>query len=182
MNSIVSEVYSEALFDLGKENNSLDSKQKDLVYIKRILDENEDLRKLLQNPNVQKSDKKEVVDTIFAGVDRESLNFVKVLIDKSRFNYINDIFDGFFKRYDKENNIARGVLTSARPMPEEDLKTIKVALTKKLDKKVELDVDVDPSLMGGFSIKIDGKLIDNSLKNRLLDLKSSLKERGELWI
>lgn len=180
MNSIVSEVYSDALFDLGKQNNSLDSKQKDLVLIKRILDENKDLSKLLQNPNVQKSDKKQIIDQIFSDLDKESLNFLKVLIDKSRFNYINDIFDGFFNKYYQENNIAIGVLTSARQMQDDDIEAIKEVLSKKLGKKVELDVKVDPNLMGGFSIKIDGKQIDNTLKNRLLDLKSSLKKRGEL--
>lgn len=180
MNSLISQVYSDALFDLGKENNSLDIKQKDLVFIKRILDENEDLKKLLQNPNIQKSDKKEIVENIFSNIDKQSLNFIKVLIDKSRFNYINDILDGFFSKYYDENNIARGILTTARSMDKEDIDTIKKALSKKLDKKVELDVNIDPKLMGGFSIKIDGKLIDNSLKNRLLDLKGSLKKRGEL--
>lgn len=178
MSSNISQVYSDALFELALADETLDSKKDNLLYIKTVLDENEGLNKILQNPNVHKDEKKNLVDQVFPDLEKHTLNFVKILIDKSRFYFFDDIFSSFLKKYNDKNNIARGLLTSSREMSNEDKETIMNSLSKKLGKQVELDYAIDPNLIGGFSVKIDGKLIDNSIKSRLLDLGSSLKKRG----
>lgn len=62
-------------------------------------------------------------------------------------------------------------------MDQEDVEKIKQSLSEKLGKKVELSQELDPSLIGGFLVTIDGKMIDNSLKHKLTNLKTSLKEK-----
>lgn len=177
MNSKISQVYSEALFKLGDERNSLDSIKDDLVYVKNTLDENEELKGILRNPNVSKSDKKDILDKLFTSVEKDVNNFVKILLDKSRFFYFDDIVNDFIEKFNQAKNIAVGQLISARELSNEDVDMIKKSLSKKFGKTVELNQEIDPDLIGGFQVKLDGKMIDNSLKGRLSSLKSSLKEK-----
>lgn len=177
MNSKISEVYSDALFKLGVETDSLDSMKNDLVFVKQVLKENEDFKRILQNPNVKKEDKKEMLSKVFSGIDIHILNFAKILIDKSRFFYFDDIVESFIYKYNEVNSVAQGILTSVREMDPEDIETIKETLSKKFGKKVELDHVIDSNLIGGFSVMLDGKMIDNSLQGKLSSLKSSLREK-----
>ena len=177
MNSKISQVYSEALFKLGEEKNSLDSIKDDLVYVKNTLDDNEELKSILRNPNINKADKKAMLDQIFNTIEKDALNFVKILIDKSRFFYFDDVVNDFIGKFNDAKDIAVGDLISARELSMEDVDSIKESLSKKFGKTVELNQVIDPDLIGGFQVKLDGKMIDNSLKGRLSNLKSSLKEK-----
>lgn len=177
MNNKASLVYSEAFFELSKEKDKLDEHKKDLEYIYQTIEEYEDIENILNNPNVLKEDKKDFIQKIFGDLENDSMNLLKVLIDKSRFNIFKDLVKNFKKRYNKENNIAEGFIYSASKLEDEDISNIEQILTKKLEKKVELTNSIDESLIGGVSVFVEGKRIDNSIKNRLETLKSSLKER-----
>lgn len=177
MNSMIYQVYSEALFKLGVDKNLLSTYKKDLRLVEDTIKSNDDLRSLLTNPRVEKEDKKEIVSSVFGGIERDSLNFIKVLIDKQRLDYFDGILDSFVSMCNDQEGVAEATITSARPLDKEDLEAIKVGLSKKLGKKIELKELLDPDLIGGFSVRVGGQMIDNSIKERLLNLESSLKEK-----
>lgn len=179
MNDAVVKVYSDAFFDLSSEKNKLDTHKKDLKYIIEIFNENEQLNNLIDNPVVSNEDKKELISKIFVGIDIDSKNLLNVLIDNKRFTIFEDLVRDFNKKYNYANNILEGVVYSTRKLDSEDFKNLENALNKKFDKKVELTNIIDESLIGGISIYVDGKRIDNSIKNRLDSLKAHLLKEGE---
>lgn len=181
MNNSVSNVYSEALFDILIEKNSLNKGRDDLKNFKNLINENPDIIKVLANPNILKEDKKDLIDKLMGDSIKEISNFIKVLIDKQRFSEFNSIYEHFTKRYYDHENIEKGLVFSARELEAKDIEKIEQSISKKINKKVELENVLDESLIGGFTVKLDGKFIDNSIKGRLSNLSSSLKEkRGEL--
>lgn len=181
MNNPISNVYSEAFYELSNENNNLKTNKDELLSFKNILEDNPKLKVILENPNIEKEDKKELISNILVNFDPNLINLIKVLIDNQRFNQFEAITEDFVKRYNDKENIGQGIVYSARHMSREDIAEIEKSLGKKLDKKVELENILDESLIGGFTVKLDGKFIDNSIRGRLEGLRSSLKEkRGEL--
>lgn len=177
MNNQASRVYSQAFFDLSKDTNNLDKHMEDLIEISQTLRDFPDINKLLNNPNVSKEDKKEMISNIFKNIDNKTLNLIKVLIDKSRFVVFNDLVRDYKNQYNKEKNIAEGIVYSANKLETQELENLARILEKRLNKKVELENQIDESLIAGISVFIDGRRIDNSIKQRLDNLKSSIKER-----
>lgn len=180
MNNHVSKVYSEAFFTLSLEKDKLDIHKKDLLEIEKVLNEYEEINQLLLNPNVTKDDKKQLISKVFSDIDVDTLNLLKVLIDKSRFLVFKELVKEYRKNYNINKNIAEGIVYSANKLDQSDLNNLILILEKKFEKKVELENKIDETLIGGISVFIDGKRIDNSIKSRLEVLRSSLKERG--WI
>lgn len=180
MNNRVSKVYSEAFFTLSLEKDKLDIHKKDLLEIEKVLNEYEEINQLLLNPNVTKDDKKQLISKVFSDIDVDTLNLLKVLIDKSRFLVFKELVKEYRKNYNINKNIAEGIVYSANKLEQSDLNNLILILEKKFEKKVELENKIDETLIGGISVFIDGKRIDNSIKSRLEVLRSSLKERG--WI
>lgn len=142
------------------------------------MNEYEEINQLLLNPNVTKDDKKQLISKVFSDIDVDTLNLLKVLIDKSRFLVFKELVKEYRKNYNINKNIAEGIVYSANKLDQSDLNNLILILEKKFEKKVELENKIDETLIGGISVFIDGKRIDNSIKSRLEVLRSSLKERG----
>lgn len=179
MNDNVVNVYSKAFFQLSSEKNKLDVHKENLSHIKEIFDKNEEFSRIIKNPNISKIDKKEAISEVFSDVDRDALNLLNVLIDKSRFDILGDLVRDFNKKYNESNGIMEGIVYSVNELSDEDINDIKHALEKKFSKKIELENVLDKSLISGVSIYLDGKRIDNSIKNRLEMLKTQLTKEGE---
>lgn len=179
MNNLVSEVYSKAFFDLSKDKEKTEDHMKDLSYVGEVLKENPKLRDILNNPNIDKNDKKELLSKIFLDIDGYTKNFLAILVDKSRFSDIDPIIRAYTKQYDGFHNISRGIVYSTESLSEEEIESLRKVLSNKFQKKVELENRIDEELIAGISVKLDGKVIDNSIKARLENLRRSLKnERG----
>ena len=172
-------VYSEAFFELSKEKNNLDIHKKDLNEVNNILKEYSQLNRILTSPSIEKEAKKEVFSEVFKDLEKDALNLAFVLIDKSRFSIFEDLTREFNKKYNEEKNIEEGIVYSIKELTESQMKDLENVLNKKFDKKVELVNKIDESLIGGISIELEGKRIDNSIKNRLTSLKAHLMKEGE---
>ena len=177
MSNTVSDVYSDAFFELSLEKNSLLENAKQIKRLGDLLEENQALRRIFENPNIDKTEKKEILDQLFTDTNIETLNFAKVLIDKQRFGQLDDIIHAFLEKTDRHQGISRGFIYSARPLEKEQVAQISKVVSEQINKQVELENKLDENLIGGFTVMVDGKYIDNSLKGRLEDLKSSLKQK-----
>ncbi len=175
MNNLAGSVYGEAFFELAVEKNKLDIFKKDLEDVKDVFDAHEDLVGLLENPNVTKDDKKKVIDQIFASLDKDSRNLLKVLIDKNRINIFREIKNAYMERFYKERQILTGVVYTTELLSQEELKKLEESLSKKYNKQVELKNEIDKKLIAGLSIAIDGQIIDDSVRAKLDGLRRSLK-------
>lgn len=176
MNNLVSEVYSNAFFELSQEQGNANKHKEDLDFVWKVLDENPKLRIILNNPNIDKIEKKDIISKIFVGISNYTQNFLNILIDKSRFGCFDEITKAFVKKYNEANGISQGIVYSTKILEKSDIENLEEILSKKFDKKVELKNIIDKELIGGISISIDGKKIDNSIKSRLENLRRSLKE------
>jgi F-type H+-transporting ATPase subunit delta len=177
MEELVAKRYSNALFEVALEGNTLDKTGEELSFITDALNEHPDLFKAIKSPLIKPVEKKEMMKNIFSKhLSRELLNFLYVLIDKSRSAQLKEISTEYHKLLARHNNTIEAVATTAVSMTEEQITELTDKLTKTSGKTVTLTNAVDPSIIGGVFIQIGDKIIDGTLKRRLREIEDRLKE------
>ena len=169
--------YAVALFELANEAKKLELYQEETKAISNILKDNKEFLNLLTNQFINKDDKKQLLDNVFKNkVDVMVLNFLKLLVDKQRFNITLDVFKEFNSLANDYRGIKEGILYTASLLDEAKVKAIEAKIAQKIGKKVELTMVNDETLIGGFKVVISDLVIDNSIKNKLESLKNDLVE------
>jgi F-type H+-transporting ATPase subunit delta len=163
--------YGSALYqaarELGKEKQILEEAQALVGVLKESL---------LDNPTISPKEKKMVVQQIFEGrVCDELLNLLYVLLDKRRARNFPSIVKTYKKLIDKEHGVSYGKIFSVQPLSAARLKEFEEETSKLLRSRVSLENETDQSLIGGVKIFVEGKVLDASLRTRLLDLGNTFK-------
>lgn len=177
MAELIAKRYAEALFEVAQEDNNLQPVREELNFVGKCLKENQDFEKLLNTPLVNSSEKKEIFTNIFKDqFSSEILNFLYILVDKGRINFIHDIIKEFNHMMDASKNMVEGVAITAVDLDKETLLKLQVQLSMASGKNVKLQNKVDKQIIGGVLVKIGDKVIDATLKNRLGHLKQQLSQ------
>ena len=171
MASLIDRTYAEGLFELACDKGLIKEVNANFYDVVKILEKSEELRMVLANPNISKSEKKELLDKLFAFSNKYLLNFLKLLVDKNRLGNCKNIYLSYFQEYIKYYQIQMVEVTSANSLSDKHLRSLQELFEKKLKKEVQMIVTVDPELLGGLRVKINDEIIDNSLNKRLDELK-----------
>ncbi len=169
-------IYADSLIQAGKDGAmKFDDILKDLNTINEITSQSKDLVQVMENPAIDDKTKYEIIDSVFSGqINNKIINFLKVLIDKKRFNELDNIIQAYSDELDKINNIKRVEVVSAVELTDEQIKKLTEKLQNKLQKNIIISREINKDIIGGLVIKIDDDVIDNSLKNKLESLSKNI--------
>lgn len=164
--------YAAALFLLAREGGNETAFADGLTAAKVQFDENPAYVDMLASPVIPKSERLDALKTAFAGaLPDEVLVFMQLLCQNGHIRSFHACYDAYMEAYREMQKISVAHITSAAPLRDEE----KAALTQKLCEQsghtVRAEYTVDPALIGGITVEIDGTVIDGSLKNRLRELK-----------
>ncbi|AIO17950.1 ATP synthase subunit delta [Candidatus Izimaplasma bacterium HR1] len=168
--SYVAFQYAEALYALALEEKQVDEVLTNFEAFNNAQDE--DISKFLNHPKITKKNKKEVVGK--AITNSLFKNFVFVLIDNSRIEYLDDCLSEFKVINDNQNKVMNVVVYSKEILAISDLNKLKNNLGMKHNRKVMIKNIVEPSIIGGLRIEYDGQVLDETINNHLLILKNKL--------
>jgi len=135
-----------------------------------------DLRAAMGSPVLETESKKAALVKLFGEqVPPSFLNLLKLLADRGRIGYLDAVLERLLELYRAQNSIALATLTSAEPLSEEQ----QASLTEKVKQvagtdHVEIELQVDPSLIGGFVLRVGSKVIDASLAGQVRRLGLAL--------
>jgi F-type H+-transporting ATPase subunit delta len=163
--------YAEAFLDMSG-TTGLDKSINDLKTISQVLKDSQDLKKTISNPILSSKVKKDVLKAIFSdNVDKNTTNLLYILCDRGRIAYLSDIVETALELAYKKAKIEMVSVKSSIKLTQEQEEALseKVKRMTKAD-KVNLEVTVDESLIGGFVIQIGSKTIDTSIKNQLQEI------------
>jgi F-type H+-transporting ATPase subunit delta len=167
--------YAKAFFTLAKEKGLTLELRKDAGLIASVCETSSDFILMLDSPVVKTSQKVEALKRIFTGkVNDLSLNFLLLITENKRENYIPGIFRNLEDLYRREEGIRSAVLTSALPLSESLVLQVRKILETEFEAKVELSQKVDNRLLGGFVIRVDDKQYDASLSTQLKKIREQL--------
>lgn len=176
----VAERYASSLFDLAQEAGSAAAVGADLDRFQALIDESDDLKRLIVSPVFSAEDQTKAISAVAAKVGITGLvaNFLKVVASNRRLFAV----PGMIKAYRVIAARARGEITadvtSAHALTAAQETELKAALKGVTGKDVAIAVTVDPSILGGLIVKVGSRQIDTSLRTKLSTLKLALKEVG----
>lgn len=176
-NILIAERYAQSLIDLGKNNDlSYVAIATDLAAIQLILNRSKDLYDALTNPLVNVEDKENIIDSVFVkDGDKLIINFLKLLVERNRFNLIYDVIAKFNLLLDDVNNVARVEVVSAVSLNENEKNIILEKLSQKIrDKQISVKYSVDESIIAGLVFKLGDDVLDTSVSHRLEELQKSI--------
>ncbi len=172
----VSTTYGDALFELGMEENQIDAFYEEVQAVLQVFEENEELSKLLHHPKVLKEEKIAFIEKVFKGrISEALLGFLVIIIKKDRQGEIESIFQYFIKQVKDYKQIGVATVTTATAMSEEQKKQVEQKLLETTDyKTIEAIYDVDEDLIGGMVIRIQDRVVDSSIRTKLLNMRQTL--------
>ena len=167
--------YGEALFELARDEHLLEELHGEVTEIGAILKSEPSFVHLLCSRAIERETRIQVVDDTFAGRAHAYLvNFMKLLVEKERFDCFIDCADWFHQRYNEEFGIVEAVVTSAVPLTDNDRTALRQKLEKISGRQVSLIARVDPSVIGGVRVEMEGRRYDNTIQNKLGRLRQSM--------
>lgn len=176
----VAERYASALFELARDEGALDAVATDLNNFNSLLDESEDLTRLVRSPVFSADEQTKAISAVLdkAGIGGLSANLIKVAAANRRLFAVPQIIVGYKRMLAKERGEITASVTSAEPLSAEQIKAVKSALKDAMGKDVLLDEKVDPALIGGLIVQVGSRMIDTSLRTKLNAMKYAMKEAG----
>lgn len=146
--------YAKSLFEADK--NALS----DLLTVNEAINSSKDFELTMLNPSISLQIKYEIIDEIFKKeLNEKVLNFIKILVEKDRFNEFEQIIQAYSNEQDELNNIKRVEVVSAVELSENQKQKTIEKLQTRLQKEVKVNWTLDTNIIGGLIIKIDRKSV-----------------------
>ena len=164
--------YAEALFELAVQGNETKETSEGLETVVSALLQTPDYRAMLASPAISKEERLNALDSAFRGkIPDILLAILRMMISRGHISALN----GMARDYEELARGYRGesvaVVTSAVPLKEAETVALRAKLEKKLSKTVIMQFRVDPELIGGIRVEVDGRVIDGSIRNKLDEIK-----------
>jgi len=167
--------YGEGLYILAKEEDIRAQIEAELREVADILRQQPDFVRLLASRAITLEERLGVVDNTFAGrIHSYLVNFMKILIQRGNIDAFFDCAKWFQSRFNEDFGIVEARVTSAAALSEEQISRLKAKLDQMTGKNVVICAEVDPALIGGIRVEMNGQKFDNSIQNRLERLKFNL--------
>lgn len=178
MGKLVKTVYGDALFEYAKENDCMKEWMKEIHFVKKVLTEHPDFHQMMGHPRIERREKIKVLETVFEGrIPEQLLGFLVLTTKKNHFHQLGDIFDHFEKCYRDYYNMGMAKVSTAMELSDTQKKRIYERLleTTTYD-TIEMEYQVDASLLGGIVIRMNDRVVDGSVRKKLYTLTSMLRK------
>nr|YP_010330249.1 ATP synthase CF1 delta subunit [Porphyridium aerugineum]UNJ17965.1 ATP synthase CF1 delta subunit [Porphyridium aerugineum] len=177
VSSKIAQPYAEALLETAFSSNNLQKVTDDIQNIKNTISSSAELSRALNNPLLTIKNKQIIINKLFKDkISSLTLNFLMLIIERKRAVLIEAICKQFITLSYNKSGITIANVISSTPFTEQQYSL----LVKKVQeiansKQVQLNVEIDRELIGGFTIQIGSQIIDSSLKGQLKQMASHLE-------
>jgi F-type H+-transporting ATPase subunit delta len=170
--------YATALFELALETKSVDQVASDLNAFDALVAANPDLTRLVRSPVFSTEDQAKALAAILerVGIKGIAANFLRVVASNRRLFAVAEIIRGFNRLVAAHKGEVTAQVTVAEQLNDARLAEIRDALKAVTGKDVKVDLQVDPSIIGGIKVKVGSRMVDASLRTKLNSIKFAMKE------
>lgn len=173
----VAKRYGKALFELAVESNQADDVYQELHRLAQIFEEIPDLGDMLSDDRLELNEKREIMESLLKGFEDLVHDSLEVIYQYNRMYDIPLIIEEFNLRYNEQQGIISGTVTTAVPLTVEQKARLSKKLAEELGYQVaELTEKVDPEIIGGLVVEANHTIIDGSIKTRLDYLRKELRK------
>jgi F-type H+-transporting ATPase subunit delta len=172
--------YATALFELALADKSIDAVKNDLDRFDALVAESPDLARLLRSPVFSAEQQLHAISAVLekAGIGGLAAKFLKVVARNRRLFAVRDMVRGYRALVADHKGEVTARVTVAETLSDAHLAAIRDALKSVTGKDVQVDVTVDPGIIGGLVVKLGSRMVDASLRTKLNSIKHAMKEVG----
>lgn len=170
--------YATALFELALESKAIEQVQADLKSFDAMIAESPDLARLVRSPVFSADDQTKALVAILdkAGIKGIAANFLRVVASNRRLFAASEMIRGFNALVAEHKGEVTAQVTVAEKLNDARTNEIRDALKQVTGKDVQVDITVDPSIIGGLKVKLGSRMVDASLRTKLNSIKFAMKE------
>ena len=167
--------YTRALLDVAAEKGD-SGLLEDLEVLARLFAEHAELRAVLLHPAIPGDKKTAVIAALWRGRRASDLllRLITLLVQRDRLELLPLIAAAYRRLWNAQRGIVEAEAVSARELDETEAQTLAAAAGSAAGKQVELRRSVDPGLMGGLLLRMEGRIYDGSVRARLRALRKRL--------
>ena len=170
----IAQVYARSLFEVAQEQGKLDVVREELGQITEALEENAELRLFFYSPYFSTDEKRDGLRRTVTGADPMTMNVLDILVENHRLPVLPRLRREYERRWREANNLLPVTVTSAVELDDSVVERIGDEIGRQTGRKVELTREVDPSIVGGFVVRVGNAILDASIKNRLDNLRKQI--------
>ena len=176
-NSGIAARYAIAVFELAQEEKSVEALENDFAALQAMMDESPELARLVRAPVFSREDQAKGLNGVLHRMEAAPLTrrFVLMLASKRRLFMLSEVIRAFGQMVAKMRGEVSASVTSARPLNDAEVASLKQILKSKLGRDARLEAKVDPSLLGGLVVKVGSRMIDSSLRTRLNGIRAAMR-------
>lgn len=165
--------YASSLFEVVKEADQLATTEKIFVEITELQQQSDDFKELLYNRIVPTEAKRAVLTALLdkLSASQELKNFFQVVADHNRLGCLNHMIEAFNAMHAEHNNQLNAIVISSEPLTDEQIQQVQKALENTLSKKILVQTEVDPSILGGLIVKVGSYMLDDSVRTKIEALR-----------
>jgi F-type H+-transporting ATPase subunit delta len=171
--------YATALFELALDEKATDAVRKDLDQFDSLVAGSADLNRLVRSPVFDADDQLKALSAVLdkAGIKGLAANFLRVITANRRLFAVRDMIRGYRTLMAKHKGEVVAQVTVAEKLSDSNLDALKGALKSVTGgKDIDLEMKVDPAIIGGLVVKVGSRMVDSSLRTKLNSIKIAMKE------
>ena len=166
--------YAKAILDLAHSKSVANEVSQDMTLIANTIKESKELQDFIVNPTLRNEVKNSALLEVFASVNGVTKSLFHLLFENKRFEILESIAVEYNKLFDEANGVEVAKVTTAVAMTPELEAKVLAKINEFSNKKVTIENTIDPTIIGGFILRIGDKQYNASVANRLQVLKREL--------
>ena len=171
----LSREYGDGLYALCAEEKIEAEVLDELKTLKGIFKEQPDFIRLLSNMSLPKAERLSILDSTLRGeVHPYVLNFLKILLERSALHELDGCEQAFRENFNRDHSVLEARVTTSTALDNTQREQLLEKLRKMTGKTVVLSEQIDPAVMGGAILEMDGKRYDNTVRHRLEAIHRSM--------
>lgn len=173
----IAERYATALYDMADEAKQLDAVADDLRGLKSLLEDSNDLRRLVRSPLIDRQVQTAAMMAVLekAGVGDLTRRFVGVVGQNRRLFAMSAMIDAFLAVLARRRGEETAYVSSAAALSDAQLDRLAETLRKAVGSKVRVETAVDPALIGGLVVRVGSRMVDSSVRTKLQRMQLAMK-------
>jgi F-type H+-transporting ATPase subunit delta len=171
--------YGNALFELARDSKAVDAVKADLDRFDALIADNPDLNRMVRSPVFGADEQLRALAAILdkAGIKGLAANFLRVITTNRRLFAVRDMIRAYRVLAARQKGEVTAEVTVAEPLSDKNVGALKDALKSVTGgKDIDLDMNVDPAIIGGLIVKVGSRMVDSSLRTKLNAIKIAMKE------
>ncbi len=171
--------YASGLYELAQEEKLSSEILSQMQALKLCFREQPDFCRLLCNMSISKEERLSILDNALRGqVHPYLLNFLKILLARGALNEYESCLNAFRALYNEAHGIIEAAVTTSAPLSDDQRRRLKEKLLTMTGREVELTEKIDPSVIDGVLLEMNGQRFDNTIRRRLQSIHSVMADEG----